>query len=106
VTEKDYYAALAMYASADQRSTANMIELIAATVLRKLVDPKGEAVASVSLSPDDLEATARSHYFEARYQGDTMTILMTEITSVDNRRDSADMSRVTSEEVTRTDAQE
>jgi hypothetical protein len=64
---QDYQAALALYADADQRATAALIEIVAATVLRKVAEPQGEEVVRVTLSPADLEETAADFYFSANY---------------------------------------
>lgn len=75
---EDYNAALALYAAADQTATANLIELLTAAVLLKLAPPaRVEDVATVTVSPSDIELMLRTHYFESRYEGDEMTIFLT-----------------------------
>lgn len=64
---QDYQAAMALYAEADQRATAALIELVTATVLRKVSEPAGEEVVRVTLSPADLDETAADFYFSASY---------------------------------------
>lgn len=74
----DFEAAMAMYADADQRSTANMVEMLAAAILHKLNPPaRGDDVVSVTISPRDIEETIRTHHFEASYDGDEMTLFLT-----------------------------
>jgi len=92
MTKSEYEAAMAMYAEADQRSTAGLIEFVTAAVLLKLNPPaRGDGVVSVTISPADIEETLRTHHFESRYDGDEMTIFLTPLTEVtsdvDNRRD-------------------
>jgi hypothetical protein len=78
MTKADYEAAMAMYADADRRATAGLIEMLTAAVLLKLNPPvRGDDVVSVSVSPTDIEETLRTHHFESRYEGDEMTIFLT-----------------------------
>lgn len=67
---QDYQAAMALYAEADQRATATLIELVAATILRKVSEPVGEEVVRVTLSPADLEETVADFYFSTTYSDD------------------------------------
>lgn len=71
--------AMALYAEADQRATANLIELVTATVLRKLALPEDGKAVSVTFSPDDLSDTAADFYFEADYADEAMTITLTRL---------------------------
>lgn len=64
---QDYQAALTLYAEADQRATAALIELVAATVLRKVSEPVGEEVVRVTFTPADLDETVADFYFSASY---------------------------------------
>lgn len=78
MTSEDFAAALEMYAESDQRAAAALIENITAAVLLKLNPPAhGEDVVSVSISPDDISETIRTHHFEAVYEGATMTLSLT-----------------------------
>ena len=74
----DFNAAMAMYADADRRATAGLIEMIAAAALLKLHPPaRGDDVVTVTISPADIEEMIRTHHFEAEYRGDEMTIILT-----------------------------
>jgi hypothetical protein len=78
MTKDDFNAALAMYADADRRATAGLIEMLTAVVLLKLNPPaRADDVVSVSVSPAEIEAMLQSHHFESRYEGDEMTIFLT-----------------------------
>lgn len=78
MTKDDYAAAMAMYADADRRATAGLIEMLTAAVLLKLNPPaRADDVVSVSVSPADIESMLQSHHFESRYEGDEMTIFLT-----------------------------
>lgn len=69
---------MAMYANADQRATAGLIEMLAAAILLKLSPPaRGDDVVSVTISPQDLDETIRTHHFEVQYVGDEMTVFLT-----------------------------
>lgn len=77
---QDYQAALTLYAEADQRATAALLELAAATVLRKITPPEGEAVVTVSLTPDDLEQTVADYLVDTHYGEDSeMTVFVTKL---------------------------
>ncbi len=70
--------ALAMYADADQRATASMIENVAAIVLLKLNPPaRGDDVVEVTISAEDISQMAQAYRYEARYDGGEMTIFLT-----------------------------
>lgn len=75
----EFRQAMALYADADQRATAGLLEMVAAALLLKLNPPAREDdVVSVTLSPLDIEEVIRTHHFEARYTEDgTMTIFLT-----------------------------
>jgi hypothetical protein len=78
MTSKDFAATLAMYAQADQRATAGLIEMLTAAVLLKLNPPaRGDDVVEVSIHPQDIADMVASHHFEAVYSGETMTIYLT-----------------------------
>lgn len=76
--QSDFDAAMRMYAEADQRSTATLIELVAAAVLLKLsgIEKAGEVV-SVSVSPADISNMMTTHHFDAQYAGEEMTVFLT-----------------------------
>jgi hypothetical protein len=78
VRQSDFDAAMRMYAEADQRSTATLIELVAAAVLLKLnpIDKAGDVV-SVSISPGDISNMMTTHHFDVKYAGEEMTVFLT-----------------------------
>jgi hypothetical protein len=78
MTKDDFNAAMAMYADADRRATAGLIEMLTAVVLLKLNPPaRADDVVSVSVSPAEIEAMLQTHHFESRYEGEEMTIFLT-----------------------------
>lgn len=88
---------LAMMADAEARSTAQLVEMIAATVLAKLAPPEGTTVAELTITQADIDSAMTDFFSEASYneQGE-MCLRMTrlvandsEVTSetVDNRHD-------------------
>jgi hypothetical protein len=71
---------LAMHADAEARSTAQLIEMIAAACLVKLAPPEGTAVAELVISQADLDAAMREHFYEASYdQHGAMTLRITRL---------------------------
>lgn len=71
---------LAMHADAEARSTAQLVEMIAAAVLVKLAPPQGEVVAELVISQADLDTAMREHFYEAAYdEHGTMTLRMTRL---------------------------
>lgn len=78
---EDFDAAMAMYAAADQRAAANLIELLTATLVCKLAPPAGTDVATVTISPPDIEEMLRTHHFEARYVEGEMTVFVTPLSA-------------------------
>jgi len=71
---------LAMMADAETRSTAQLIEMIAASALVKLAPPQGTAVAELVISQADIDAAMREHYYEASYdEHGTMTLRITKL---------------------------
>lgn len=71
---------LAMMADAEARSTAQLIEMVAAAALAKLAPPQGTAVAELVISQADLDVAMREHFFEATYDDNgTMTLRMTRL---------------------------
>lgn len=82
MTKPDYEAAMAMYADADRRATAGLIEMLTAAVLLKLNPPaRADDVVSVSVTPEDISTMLATHHFESRYEGDEMTIFLTPLRS-------------------------
>lgn len=71
---------LAVMADAEARSTAQLVEIIAAATLVKLAPPEGEAVAELVLSQADLDATMQGFFVEAQYdENGTMTLRLTRV---------------------------
>ncbi|HLP67788.1 MAG TPA: hypothetical protein VK181_09740 [Rhizobium sp.] len=64
---EQFQEAMALYAEADQRATASLIELVVATVLRKTAEPLDGETSHVSLSPADLEETAHDFLVDTSY---------------------------------------
>lgn len=58
---------LAVLAESEQRSTAMLIELIAATALFKLTPPEGDAVAELEITQGDVSEAAQEFVWEATY---------------------------------------
>lgn len=74
--------AMALYADADQRATGALVEMVTATVLRKLNPPvHGADIVSISITPHDIEETVLTHVYQARYEGDKMELFLTPIGS-------------------------
>lgn len=77
---EQFQAAMALYAEADQRATAGLVELLTATILRKLQPPEGKAVAEVTVSQADFDETMRDYYVDSSYGADgDMTIFVTRL---------------------------
>lgn len=71
---------MAMWADADTRQTASLVELVAAAVLSKATPPTGDEVVSVTIGEHDLMNVARDMHYEVRYGKDgTMTVFMTRL---------------------------
>lgn len=82
-SELDHAAAMAMYADADRRATAGLIEMMVAASLHKLNPPaRGDDSVSVSISPEDIEETIRTHGIVSTYEGDVMTITISPLPTV------------------------
>lgn len=82
MTNKDFSAAMAMYAEADQRATAGLVEMLTAALLLKLSPPaRGDDVVDVTLHPQDIADMMATHHFEAEYNGEAMTIYLTPLGS-------------------------
>ena len=58
---------LAVMADAEARSTATLVELMAAASLAKLTPPEGDAVVTLEISQGDLSEIAQQFYWEAEY---------------------------------------
>jgi hypothetical protein len=75
---EEYRDALALIAESDRRATAQLIEHIVAACVLKLAPPADGQVASVSISPDDIESLLASHFFDATYdESGEMTLFLT-----------------------------
>ncbi len=73
---------LAMHADAEARSTAQLVEMIAAACLVKLAPPKGTEVASLTISQADLQTAMAEHTYAAEYdEHGTMTLHLTAVAS-------------------------
>ena len=71
---------LAMHADAEARSTAMLVEMIAAACLLKLNPPQGEGVVSVTISQVDMDAALQEHKYHTEYdEHGTMTLHLTRI---------------------------
>jgi hypothetical protein len=71
---------LATMADAEARSTAQLIEMVAAAVLVKLAPPEGEAVAELVISQADLDSTMQDFFVEAEYdEHGVMTLRLTRV---------------------------
>lgn len=77
--DTDFSNMMAMWADADMRQNASLIELVAAAVLSKAKPPTGDEVVSVTIDEPALMAVARNLHFEARYKDGSMTIHMTRL---------------------------
>ncbi len=64
---EEFRDALALIAESDRRATATMIEHVVAATLLKLAPPDQGAVATISISPSDVEALYETHFFETQY---------------------------------------
>ena len=65
---------LAVLADADARSTATLVEVIAATALVKIAPPGPNGVAEVKISEGDIEDAMTGFFYSSRYEGGVMTI--------------------------------
>ena len=71
---------LAMHADAEARSTAQLVEMVAAACVYKLKPPQGEEVVSLTISQADLQAAMAEHTYHAEYdEHGTMTLHLTAI---------------------------
>jgi hypothetical protein len=81
---------MATWADAEARSTATLVELVAAAVLSKTNPPEGTEVTSVEISKLDLEAVARDFRFDTTYDAEgNMRLFLTRVTSHDETLDEA-----------------
>lgn len=71
---------LAVMADAEARSTAQLIEMVAAAALVKLDPPSGAEVRELVISQADLEAATVDFFSEASYdEHGTMTLRITRL---------------------------
>jgi hypothetical protein len=65
---------LAVMADSEARSTASLVELIAATVLFKLTPPVRDSVVEVVIAQGDIEEAMTGFFYKATYEDGTMTL--------------------------------
>jgi hypothetical protein len=65
---------LAVMADSEARSTASLVELIAATALFKLTPPVRDSVVEVVIGQGDIEEAMTGFFYKATYDNGTMTI--------------------------------
>jgi hypothetical protein len=65
---------LAVLADSEARSTATLIEVIAATALFKLAPPADDEVATVEISDADIAEAMIGFFYEATYKDGVMTV--------------------------------
>jgi hypothetical protein len=69
---------LAVLADAEQRSTATLVELVAATALFKLAPPEGDEVVMVEISQGDMAEAAKEFFWRTEYdENGTMRLYLT-----------------------------
>lgn len=69
---------LGMMADAEARSTAQLVEMIAAAVTVNFRPPQGEEVVTLKLSQALLNETMQEHFYKAEYDdAGTMTLYIT-----------------------------
>jgi hypothetical protein len=67
VKDADHMNMLAMLADSEARSTAMLVEVIAATALFKAAPPEGDAVAELEITQGDILDAAKQFYWRADY---------------------------------------
>lgn len=72
--DSDVSNMLAVLADADARSTATLVEVIAATTLVKVAPPAPNGVAEVRISEGDIEDAMTGFFYSARYEDGVMVI--------------------------------
>ena len=79
---------MATWADAEARSTATLVELVAAATLAKTRPPQGTEVTSVEINRLDLEAVARDFRFDTSYDAEgNMTLYLTRANHGDDQGD-------------------
>ena len=68
------YDMLAAYAKADLNTTEALIHMVAATVLKKLIDEEGGGRANISISPMDMDELFKEYHVKAERNGLITTI--------------------------------
>lgn len=68
------YDLLAAFAKADVDNTVALIELVAATVLYKLIDEEGGGRSNITFSPKDMDDMIRSYEIESGHEGLITTV--------------------------------
>lgn len=61
---------LAVLADSEARSTAMLVELVAATALFKLAPPQGDEVAEIEITQGDLAEAMAAYFYTASYDQD------------------------------------
>jgi hypothetical protein len=65
---------LAVLADSEARSTATLVEVIAATALFKLQPPAGDDVATVEIGEADIAEAMAGFFYDATYKDGVMTL--------------------------------
>lgn len=65
--DADHMNMLAMLADSEARSTAMLVEVIAATALFKAAPPEGDAVAELEITQGDIMDAAKDFFWRAEY---------------------------------------
>ena len=73
----EFMHVMATWADAEARSTAQLIEILAAAALMKLNRPTGKEIVELTLGEADLTAVLTDYHYETRYADGQMTILLT-----------------------------
>jgi hypothetical protein len=67
VKDSEHLNMLAVLADAEARSTAMLVEVIAAAALYKLNPPEGDAVVELEITQGDIMDAAKDYYWQASY---------------------------------------
>jgi hypothetical protein len=67
VKDTDHLNMLAVLADSEQRSTAMLVEVIAAASLFKLNPPEGDAVVELEITQGDVLEAAKDYFWQASY---------------------------------------
>jgi hypothetical protein len=92
--DSDVSHMLAVLADADARSTATLVEVIAATTLVKVAPPEPNGVREVEISEGDIQDAMTGFFYSAKYEDGVMKI------RVAWDKDSLDSGQAPSAEVT------